>query len=133
MIEQTIASITVKGRHFDIAVLDNGETAYGNRSYTWFDVPAKLKGWRYTRTHGGEPASITVLSKHDSVVYIATAFTQKGVDLTGWEKVDGLTFGYTDKGRSRMQVYRRRVKPGEDIEIPQGNWSGTLVIIPGDD
>ena len=50
----------------------------------------------------------------------------------GWQRADGLDFGYTDRGRTRMQVCRRSLEAGGRIAVPQGNWSGGLVLIPPD-
>ncbi|MGB2819352.1 MAG: VCBS repeat-containing protein [Phycisphaerae bacterium] len=122
--------LTVEGRRFERATLDNDGRAFTNRKYTWFDVPQKLRGWTYTRTSGGVSATIAVTARRDATVHIATAPSQKGIELSGWEKVEGLAFGYTDKGRTRMHVYRRAVKAGQRLAIPQGNWTGGLVLLP---
>ena len=122
--------LILSGRGFEIGVLDNNHRAFANRNYTWFDVPQKLRGWRYTRTAGGVKATITITGTSDTTLYVATAPSQTGIDLTGWEKVEALGFRYTDKGRTRVQVYRRDLPKGKRITIPQGNWSGGLVLLP---
>jgi len=122
--------LTVRGHGFTVAVLETGGRAFNNRDYTWIDVPGRLRGWQYTRTSGGEAAAMTVTAKRDTTLHVATAPSQKGIDLTGWEKVPDLTFAYTDKGRTRMQVYRRRLKSGDRVTLPQGNWTGGLLLVP---
>ncbi len=122
--------VTVEGRGFEVATLENEGRAYSNRRYVWFDLPDKFRGWQYTRTGGGERAAITVSANRDATVYVASAGSQKGISLAGWTRAEGLTFGYTDKGRTRMQVYRRELKAGEKVRVPQGNWSGGVVLVP---
>jgi hypothetical protein len=29
-----------------------------------------------------------------------------------------------------MQIYRRDVAAGESIELPQGNWTGSVLLLP---
>ena len=128
----TQSGLTVEGRHFEMATLEGDGRAFANRTYVWFDVPGRLRGWRYTRTSGGEPAAIAVTAKRDATVYMATAPSQKGIDLDGWKKVEGLSFGYTDTGRTRMQVYQRHLTSGRQLTIPQGNWTGGLLLLPPD-
>ncbi|NIP98811.1 MAG: hypothetical protein GWO24_37585, partial [Akkermansiaceae bacterium] len=49
--------------------------------------------------------------------------------LGGWKKVEGLTFGYTDGGRTRMAVFETMLRAGEELEIPQGNWTGGVLLV----
>jgi hypothetical protein len=121
---------TIRGRRFTVAKLAGEGLAYGNRKYVWREVPARFAGWRFTRTNGGEEAEITVTARRDTVVYVATAASQRGTGMTGWRKVESGGFRYTDRGKTRMQVFGRSLKKGQKLEIPQGNWSGCLVLIP---
>ena len=122
--------LIVEGRGVDWGILDNDELAYGNRRYVWKDVPQPFRGWRYTQTNGGEPATITVKAKRHTVLYVATATRQKGVELTGWEPVRGGSFSYSAGGKTPMKILTRSIPAGSEIVIPQGNWSGVLVLIP---
>ncbi len=124
------AKLIVETRHVTDGVLDNGERSFENRNYVWFDVPNNLRGWQFTRTYGGETAFVSVLAKEDTTVYMAIAQARKGVDLSGWTKVDGTEFGYTDRGRARMEVFRRDLEANHRIAIPQGNWSGGILLLP---
>lgn len=63
-------------------------------------------------------------------MYIATGPQQKGINLSGWETVEGWTFHYTAGGTTPMAVYRRATKAGETVYIPQGNWTGGIVLAP---
>ncbi len=117
-------------RHVVPGNLDNGQQSFENRNYVWFDVPAEFQGWHFTRTAGGETAFVSVIAKQDCTVYMAIAQARDGVDLTGWTKVDGSEFGYTDRNRAMMEVFRRDLKANHRIALPQGNWSGGILLYP---
>ena len=119
---------TVAGRGFVIRDFKDGARAYGNRTYVWRDLPKRFAGWQFTQTCGGVKAAFTVKAAADGVIHIATAPSQGGIDLAGWTKVPGVSFWYTDRGRSRMAVYTRPCKAGQVVAIPRGNWSGGIVL-----
>ncbi len=120
----------VEGFDFFVTRFDEDAVAYGNRGYLWKGVPERFCGWRFTRTEGGLHATIKVTAKRDTVVYAATAPTQEGTDTTGWRPVDDQSFCYTSAGKTRLTVFQRSLKPGEEILIPQTNWSGMIVLLP---
>ena len=122
---------TVEGTGFAIRELKDGRQAYGNRDYVWRQVPKRFVGWKFTRTDGGRRSALAVSAKSDGVIHVATAAGQTGVDMTGWQRLDDLRFHYTDKGRTVMTVFRRAYKAPAKLAIPQGNWTGTIVIAPG--
>ena len=124
------AGLIVTGSGFRLETLDNDATAYGNRTYVWKRVPTRFQGWKFTQTKGGVMADVHVKAKRDLVLYVATATAQKGIDMTGWEPADDLQFSYTDKNSSVMAVFQKQLKAGDGIVVPQGNWSGTIVLIP---
>ncbi len=106
--------------------------AYANRNYKWFEVPEKLKkGFKYTRTSGGVTSEVTVEARTDTTVRMFTALKQKEMDLSGWIKVDDLKFRYNDGGKTQMQVYERKLKKGEQLTLPGGNWTGCMLLLPG--
>ena len=123
-------AMIIEGRGFALETLDNEAKAFGNRTYVWRQVPESLRGWRYTQTSGGELAEITVTAKRDSTLHIATAASLRGIDTRDWEPVEELVFHYTDTGRTPMQALQRPVKAGDRVEIPQGNWTGGILLIP---
>jgi hypothetical protein len=45
------------------------------------------------------------------------------------EHVPELAFRCTDGGRTSMEVFRRAVKAGEAVDVPQGNWTGGLLVV----
>lgn len=125
---------SVSGSGFAIAKLENGAKAFSNRDYVWQSVPASLHGRRYTQSAGGESPRLIVHAKQDVVLDVMSATDQRGVDLASWNQ-PGTSFTYTDrKGKSgkgtRMVLLHKTLQKGEDLEIPQGNWSGVLVIFP---
>jgi len=122
-------AIDVQGTGFAIAKLDNGVEAYSNRKYTWMDVPAKFKGWSFTRLGGGVRSNLTATSRTGGFVYIATAVGQKGIDTAGWT-MTRWTFRYSDRARTPVTVFNRTLKASEKLTIPQGNWTGGIVLAP---
>ena len=124
------SGLKVSGVGFQTAVLKDGGRAFANRDYVWFDVPQRLADWRYTQTSGGEHAVVDVTAENDVTVYFATAAGQRGIDTQGWRPVDDLSFGYTDKGRTKMAVYQRTIRRGAGLSIPQGNRTGGLLLLP---
>jgi len=124
---------TVAGYGFTRAVLAEGKRAYGNRTYVWEDVSERFQGWAFTQTSGGVTARITVQAKRDCVVYAATGAGTSAYEMLNWSPVEGQTFRYTDRTHTRMVIYRRSLKSGERAIVPQGNWTGTLVLMPSDE
>lgn len=123
--------LVIVGAKFAPAALDNGAKAFSNRPYTWEDVPDTLRGWQYTQTAGGEAASLTVTAKTEGTLYAATTTKNGDTILTGWKKT-GQTFCYTDKNKTKVSVFSRKVKAEDAVTIPQAGWCGTLVLWPAD-
>lgn len=120
----------VEGFGFDVATLDDGVPAFGNRRYVWKGVPERFRGWRLTRVDGGEHARITVTARRDVTIYAATGAKQDGTDTTGWEVLDGPGFSYSTKHGTPMLLMRRSLEAGQSLTVPQTNWSGTLILMP---
>jgi hypothetical protein len=131
-VRHEVGALILTGYGFEVARLDNGEQAFSNRTYVWENVPERFRGWRITRTNGGERAEIQVQSQRDTTVHIATASSQTGMDLQGWQKSEA-TFAYTDRGHTAMAIFSRAVKTGEEVVIAQGNWTGGLVLLPNEE
>ena len=122
------ATLSIEGLGFKPARFDDDAPAFGNRSYVWRDVPATFRGWRYTQTNGGQFAAITVTAKKQTSLFAAT--TKAGAaKISGWAETDD-GFHYTDRGRTEMRILRRDVEQGQTITLPQGGWTGTLLLIP---
>jgi len=123
------SDIKVSGRGCELGVLKNGGKAYSNRTYTWHDVPDKFAGWQFTRTAGGGQLTIKVTAEERTTLFAATATKQGGITMDGWSST-GMSFCYSDGGRTRMEVFSKNVKKGESVSVPQGNWSGAILLIP---
>lgn len=129
MIVRETAGFTLRGEAFEIATLKNGGKAFSNRSYRWREVPASLDGASFTRLGGGERASLEVIAKADTTVRIATSSRQEKIDLADWE-AEGTGFHYDDAGRTRVELFRRTLQKGETLQLPRGNWTGSMLILP---
>jgi photosystem II stability/assembly factor-like uncharacterized protein len=122
--------LAVTGEGFSIARLADDTPAFSNRDYVWKGVPEAFRGWSYTRAGGGANPRIRVTAEQATTLHVATASAQPGPDLAGFTAVPDAQFHYTDNARSPLQVHRRSLRAGEQLEIPQGNWTGTLVLVP---
>ncbi|MHB8900234.1 MAG: sulfatase, partial [Thermoguttaceae bacterium] len=120
--------LTIEGQRFEPGTLADGELAYSNRQYVWKDVPARLAGWHYTRTAGGKSAAITVTATEDATLTAATAITSTSPPA-GWTAT-GETFRYTDQKQTTVSVLERKVRAGQSLRVFQGNWTGTLILVP---
>lgn len=124
------ADFTIMGYGWTWKRLADDEVAFANRPYVWQQVPAAFRGWSVTQTSGGVQADIIVRAKRDATLHLATAPAQPTIDLTGWTAVPDSQFHYTDTGQTSMTVYRRAMKAGEELVVPQGTWTGALVLMP---
>ena len=118
----------ITGSGWKMAPLANGKPAFANRKFVWEDLPAETKGWTFTQTAGGVRADIVVAARKDMTVHLAAALSQQGLDLSGW-KPTGVSFRYTDGGKTVLQLFTRVLKAGEMAVLPQGNWSGGLLVM----
>ena len=125
-------TLKLHGSGFKLKVLDDKKSAFANRKYVWFGVPEKFRGWKYTQVNGGERPSITVEVKRDTTLYLATAPSQKGINMAAWTELDTQHFHYTDRNETAMFVYKRFLRAGSQIKIPQGNWTGGILLLPPD-
>ncbi len=123
--------LILSGRGWSLTRLADGERAFANRSYVWQGVPEKFRDWRVTQVSGGVRAELHVKARHDTTLFAATA-GPSGIDLAGWNPVAQAAFHYSDKGKTAMTVYCRLLKAGDEIAVPQGNWTGTVVLVPPD-
>ncbi len=130
MSKQTVAGLTIEAREIRFGSLGDGKPAYSNRAYTWFDVPESLNGRRTIQTAGGEPPVVFVSSPKECELQLATAKSNQTPGKAGWKRVPGAVFGYTDRGKTRMQVWRKKIKAGERTLVPQGSWTGGILILP---
>ncbi len=133
-IEETVVQadgFTALGYGFERAPFGEDAQAFSNREYVWKDVPDQLAGYEAcTRTGGGERGRIFIRAQRDCTVYAATARGVSAYDMLKWKPVEGLTFRYTDKSDTPMQVYSREFKAREQGCVQQCRWTGTVVLLP---
>lgn len=129
LLRHEIGDFVITGQRFEIAAFATGQKAFSNRDYVWEAVPSSLRNHCITRVGGGTRAEITVTAKRDATLYMATAMGQGGVRTEGWRQTSA-AFRYTDAKKTTLAVFRRDLKTGESVVLPQGNWSGTLAIFP---
>ena len=120
----------VTGWAWTLEKFANGEKAFSNREYVWSGIPQGLAAGRFTRIPGGEHAEIRVVARRDTTVRMATAATPKADALTGWTRLPSAEFRYTDAEPTRMAVFTQGIKAGEELVLPQVNWTGSLLLIP---
>ena len=118
----------VTGSGWEMVPLANGQPAFSNRNYMWAELPMEAKDWTYTQTAGGERAEILLEARKDMTAHLAAVPSQSGLDLSGW-KPTGITLRYTDGGKTLLQLYAHALKAGEKLALPQGNWSGGLLVM----
>ncbi|MEI7729883.1 MAG: VCBS repeat-containing protein [Verrucomicrobiota bacterium] len=121
---------TLSGHGWSLQRLVDGERAFSNRNYVWQSVPEKFRGWRFTQTAGGELPKIHVTPARDTTLFAVIPQAKTKVALDGWKAVPETTFQYTDSGKTKMTIYCRAVQAGQEVELPQGNWTGTLLLLP---
>lgn len=129
--------LIITGTGFELASLGNNHKAFFNRAYVWGGVPVAWSNVRFTKLGGGVKADINVRAKQDTILYLATTLPMTGTTMAtggiaeGWTKAP-TTFYYTDRGKSVMTILTRAIKAGEELSIPQSNWTGGLLLLPND-
>jgi hypothetical protein len=119
----------VTGNGWTVQPLANGKRAFSNRDYVWAEVPEGVGNLTYTQTAGGEAAEVHVEARREMTAYLAAVPSQSGLDLAGWRPLSGVSFRYTDGGRTALQVFARPLKAGAKLSLPQGNWGGGVLLM----
>lgn len=122
--------LVVTGHGWTLKRFAVNENAFANRAYVWKGIPEKFRGWRFTQTSGGEQAVITAKAIRDTTLHLGTTLDSNAPALKGWTPVADALFHYTDRGETKMSLYRRPVKTGEEVTLPQGTWAGGLLLLP---
>jgi hypothetical protein len=130
------AKVEITGRGFEIQEMRAKTVAFGMRSYVWSDVPAGIEGLLYTQMAGGGTATIHLKAKEAGRVFVAVAANQM-LDLKekGWMLPmpdRSNTFTYNDVHQTMMVILSREVGEGEELDILQLGWTGTIVLLPSD-
>ena len=121
--------VSVTGTKFSPDLLENGRIAFANRTYTWDEVPAAFANSLVTNMSGGVRASLTLRATAPVRAYLAASPVSPQPVLAGWTPT-GQSFCYTDGFRTRLALFYRDLSVGEEIPVPQTNWTGTLLVIP---
>ena len=122
------AALSIDGSAFQMAPLVEGLKAFSNRDYQWLEVPTMFKGGQFTQLGGGVAAQMNLRAKKDGTIYLATNVAQAGVDTKGWTKIDPV-LRYSDGAKTVLNVFKRDVKAREVVTIPQGSWTGGMVLM----
>jgi hypothetical protein len=113
-----------------IGTLKDGAIAYGNRKYTWQEVPEQFQGWNFIRTNGGLRPQVDVHTKEATTLYFAASTKAGGLVPPAWQPLSGIHFHYTDANQTEMSIWKRAVEKGETIDLPQPGWTGGILLYP---
>ncbi|MDR0335788.1 MAG: hypothetical protein LBI18_01720, partial [Planctomycetaceae bacterium] len=110
----------------EIGTFDNGQKAFVNRNYVWLDVPERFKDWKFTRQNvGGQPLEeINVRAKKDTTLYLITTRYVAYHHL----KLNSSESGYSDASKSRVCIFERSIKKGEEFNLPQWGFTGGILL-----
>jgi hypothetical protein len=130
------AKVEITGRGFDIRELRGNTVAFSMRTYVWSDVPPGIEGLHYTQMMGGGTASIHLKAVEAGNVFVAIAASRM-LDLKelGWTLPmpdRSNTFTYADVNQTTMIILSRKVAEGEEFDIPQLGWTGTILLMRSD-
>ncbi len=117
--------MVLEGEGFRPALLAEGETAFANRTFRWQVVPSALAGHLIPRINGGTIPRIHVTARRDFTLRVAT-IDEAGPP--GWT-AEGMTFGYSANTNTPLYLFSRSMAGGEQLQIPQLGFTGTLPII----
>ena len=123
-----VGDLTITGSRVQVATLRDGERAFGNRDYVWEGVPKPLIGATFIRTDGGADNALTVTAKQDTALTIAIA-DLKTATPTGFTAQPAWTFAYSDKGMTKVRVFTKPMKAGDELKLPGETWSGSILIV----
>jgi hypothetical protein len=118
------SKIKVFGSGFTVKDFTNNSTAFSNRKYVWTDIPPELEGMKFTQIGGGEFAKIEFTAKEDTIVYAASSEAKGPI---GWLSTN-YKFRFTDRIRTTMNVFIKRVKATKKVVVSQSRWTGTVLI-----
>jgi hypothetical protein len=122
--------VSVVGYGFKITRLKEGATAFANQRVAWGAVPRRFDGWSMTQLAYPATQEMRVRARKDTTVY-GLAGGPRSIDVTGWQVVEGETIACAGAdGDLTLSVYRRELRAGEEVVVPQGSMSGMIVLLP---
>lgn len=126
----TTERVEVSGCDFKWMPMQAGTKAFSNRDFLWETVPSKFSGWHYTQLAGGVRAQILVKALRDTDVFVAARPLQDLAGLSEWESLPGVFFAFNDRLKTKFNVYRKHLKSGESVWVPQMEWHGAFLLAP---
>ena len=118
------------GCDFEVAVLEKDVVAFRNRKYVFDVIPDELLGWQFTRLGGGLNSHLRITATEAVTIYGATSIGRQNIDMTGWVQHPEWVLRYSDGGHTTMPVFLRRLKAGEELTVPEGTWTGLVILAP---
>ncbi|OQA01000.1 MAG: hypothetical protein BWY71_00529 [Planctomycetes bacterium ADurb.Bin412] len=125
------ADLSIVSSHA-IEEFKNNTKAWGNRGYSWTNIPSEFENMKFTRQNGGGGMSISITVKTEGKFFIATHKDENSPTVEGLIfNEERIVFYYG--GKHQMKLYSTSAKPGKYL-IPSGdNWAGNIVIFKGID
>jgi hypothetical protein len=123
-------NVEVQGHVFVATKLQIDAKVFTNRDYQLRNIPENLMGKPVTSLAGGAAAWLWVNAKRTTEIHLltGTAPSKQTTQILQASPVTTSLF-YTDAQRSPLHLYKRIVKQGERVYVPQLSWTGTAVII----
>lgn len=122
------ASIKFDGRGYEKRVFDEKAEIFTNKKYQAIDVPASFKHFEFLANQGGVPEAGTIVPESNGTIYIISA---EGIAIDGWKEVENSVFNYNDAKNSKLAIYKKKVKAGQKIQLPDVNrFAGITPIAP---
>ena len=121
-------TLSIKGTSVSLHDLKPDAIAFSTFGVRYTDIARKFNGWKFVRTRGGKACEISVRAKAESKIYMMTPINAETVDVTGWTMEK--EFVERDGGREKMQIFSRVLPKDESVEIPQGTWAGSQLLVP---
>jgi hypothetical protein len=129
------AAAVVTGSGYSIKVLHDNATAFSNREYVWVGVPPPLirqPPLTFTLLAGGGNASFSVHIETAGMLYVGTDdLTMTTVfEAEGFMALDPtlMSLQYTDVDATKLYLFAKSAIGGEAVAVPQGGWSGSILI-----
>lgn len=131
----TLAALTTPASSSRPTVpLQEGAVAFENRGYVFLDVPRALRGATIEAQAGGAGGARQFVFTADTPLFIAVAPSQHPqcdalMQAAGFTRTKH-AFRYSDKAKTAVEVWRRDVRAGDVVDVPDLGWAGARRIIP---
>lgn len=123
-------NVEVQGHGFVATKLQIDAKVFTNRDYQLRNIPENLMGKPITSLAGGAAAWLWVKAERNSEIHLLTGATpsKQTMQILQASPVTTSLF-YTDAERTPLHLYKRIVKQGDRVYVPQLGWTGTAVIL----